>query len=310
MFVPMNKRINGIRRTKERAYAKINLYLDVRGKREDGFHELCTVMQSVFLADDLLITYRPSEKTTLVFSSNLAFLPTDMRNLAVKAAHLYLEKTGICAYVRIDMKKRIPVAAGLAGGSSDAAAVLRALHRLTGGLLSKEELLALAADLGSDVPFCLLGGTRLCLGRGETMTKLSLPAPLYTVVAVDRREHVSTPDAFRTLDDLYRNFDGSVEFPTPSTDILAAKIEAGKTFDTAVMYNIFEQAVLPCHPHATELRERLLTLGAKAAMMSGSGPSVFGVFPDREAAQNAAKILSDEGFVAHAAESVLPSKID
>ena len=200
-----------MRRTRECAYAKINLFLQVDGKREDGFHELQTVMQSVGLYDELLFSFDCDGEDTIRFFCNSPYLPTDARNLAVRAAQLFKDRTGSHGFLRIDMKKRIPVAAGVAGGSSDAAAVLRACNRLFNHPLSVAELFALSGELGSDVAFCLQGGTAFCCGRGEIITPIDVKPNLAFVVANAPTEHVSTPAALSALDQASADFDGSAE---------------------------------------------------------------------------------------------------
>ena len=158
---------------KERANAKINLYLDVLSKREDGFHDIKTVMHSVNFGDEITVTAVPSEKTSVrVEVIGARFLPLDNRNLAVRAAYLFLEKAKLTEEVTIKLVKRLPVAAGLAGGSSDAAAVLRAMNKIHSKLFTVPALTAISAELGSDVAYCLYGKTALCEGRGEKITKL------------------------------------------------------------------------------------------------------------------------------------------
>ena len=199
-----------MRSVKERAFAKINLYLEVIGKRDDGFHDIRTVMHSVTLCDDVTVSLVPTRMTEVrIDIEGNPRLPKDSRNLAVKAAELFLERSGRQGTVHIRMNKRIPVAAGLAGGSSDAAAVLRAMNRLFDGCYTERALSGLAAELGSDVPFCLIGGTALCEGRGEIITKLPDASPSSFVIAVSD-ERVSTPYAYATLDAAYSDFDGSI----------------------------------------------------------------------------------------------------
>lgn len=296
-------------RTKECAYAKINLFLQVDGKREDGFHELQTVMHSVGLYDELVLTLDCEGEDKVVFFSNSPYLPTDSRNLAVRAAELFKVRTGCAGFVRIDMKKRIPVAAGLAGGSSDAAAVLRACNRLFGYPLRMDELCALAADLGSDVAFCLQGGTALCRGRGEVMTALEVKPNFAFVVATSPKEHVSTPAAFGLLDRAYADFDGSLSprRPTSPSDMAEALRTGDMQRIAACMHNDFESVILPGCPGATALRAAMLEHGALAAMMSGSGPSVFGIFPDYATSLRAAAAL---GRFAHAVLSAPPFLFD
>ena len=196
---------------KEKAYAKINLFLDVINKRDDGFHDVKTVMHTVSLCDDVTVFYTPSDKRSIRVSvDGNKYLPQDSRNLAYRAAQLYLDKCAISANVDIKLKKRIPVAAGLAGGSSDAAAVLRAMNKANKRLLTDKALAEISSELGSDVPYCLMGKTALCEGRGEIMTRLPDVSVGYAVIAI-ADEFVSTPKAYGALDSVYSDFDGSVK---------------------------------------------------------------------------------------------------
>ena len=288
-----------MKRTREYAYAKINLFLQVDAKRDDGFHELQTVMHSVGLYDELLFSLDTDGRDGVHFSCNMPYLPTDSRNLAVRAAELFKARTDGKGYLRIDMKKCIPIAAGMAGGSSDAAAVLRACNRLYGHPLSRDELIFLASELGSDVAFCLQGGTALCRGRGEIMTPISIKPNIAFVVANAPKEHVSTPSAFGLLDRAYADFDGSILPSRPATpsEMVDALNEGDLSKIASLMHNDFESVILPGCPGAAALREAMLAHGALAAMMSGSGPSVFGIFPDYATSLRAAAAL---GRGAHA----------
>lgn len=289
---------------KENAYAKINLYLDVLSKRDDGFHEVKTIMHTVSLADEVTVSVRRSDRSsvrlTVVGQSKL---PTDSRNLAVKAAELFLNKTLIGAEVNIKLVKKIPIAAGLAGGSTDAAAVLRALNRAFKKPLTEKRLLSLAAELGSDVPYCLLGGTALCYGRGERIERLPENLRLHTVIA-STDEHVSTPFAYSELDRIYSDFtitrtDDSERY----YDAIYGSISSGGLTNTQ-LYNVFENAILPSYNGAECLKKRIMSLGATHALMSGSGPSVYGIFTDMAAAESARDILISEGVRAYYAETV------
>ena len=289
---------------KEYAYAKINLYLDVLSKREDGFHDIKTVMHTVSLSDDVTVSVKPS-KTPTVRLSILGHpkLPTDSRNLAVKAAELFLSATLINAEVNIRLVKRIPVAAGLAGGSTDAAAVLRALNRAFKRPLTEKRLLELSAELGSDVPYCLIGGTALCFGRGERMERLPEKLKLHLVVAV-ADEHVSTPAAYSELDSIFGDFklprDGANEalFNSLMESLKKGKIADGK------LYNIFENAVFRTCFGAENIKTKMTELGATHALMSGSGPSVFGIFTSEREAIEAKEAFIKSGIRAYYAATV------
>lgn len=289
---------------KEKAYAKINLYLDVLAKRDDGFHDIKTVMHTVSLSDDISVsvkrTCRPSVRLEIIGHGNL---PADSSNLAVRAAELFLSSMLISAEVNIRLVKRIPVAAGLAGGSSDAAAVLRALNKAFGHPITEKRLLSLAAELGSDVPYCLLGGTALCLGRGEKIERLPEKLDLELVIAICD-EHVSTPAAYSELDRLYSDF----KHPKADSsdcfyDAIIHSVHTGELIDVS-LYNIFENAIFPTYNRAERTKAKMLELGATHALMSGSGPSVFGIFPDRASAERARDHFIKLGIRAYYAKTV------
>ena len=289
---------------KEYAYAKVNLYLDVLSKREDGFHEIKTVMHTVSLSDEVTVSVKRSDRSSVRLTViGHPKLPTDSRNLAMKAAELFLESTLICAEVNIKLVKRIPVAAGLAGGSTDAAAVLRALNKAFKRPLTEKRLLDLAAELGSDVPYCLLGGTALCLGRGEHIERLPANLKLDLVIAV-ANEHVSTPFAYSALDSIYSDFTLA---RTDKSEELYSAIEAsilsGELSKTE-LFNIFENAIFPTYNGAEELKKKMLELGATRSLMSGSGPSVYGIFSDSATAEAARDTLSALGLRAYYAKTV------
>jgi len=290
---------------KERANAKINLYLDVVSLREDGFHDIKSVMHSVSLCDEISVKYIPSKIAYIkLFIVGNKYLPTDSKNLAYRAAQLFLERASLSAGIEITMRKNIPVAAGLAGGSSDAAAVLKAMNKIFGKLFSDKALAAIAGELGSDVPFCLYGKTALCEGRGEIMTKLPDSLEMHFVIALGN-EHVSTPTAYKRLDEIYSNFDGSVKTDSENRySRLISDMKSGALTEAA-LYNVFEPAVLPICPKAENIKRRLRELGAVASLMSGSGPSVFGIFPDEASAIAAKERLCEDGVNAFYAYSII-----
>ena len=293
-----------MRAVKEKANAKINLYLDVISKRDDGFHDIKTVMHSISLCDELTVIYRPSSVTKIrMFVKGNKFLPTDEKNLAFKAAKAFVELARITADIEIRLVKRIPIAAGLAGGSSDAAATLRALNKLFGKLFSDRALFNLAASLGSDVPYCLYGKTALCEGRGEIITKLPDALKLNVVVAV-ANERVSTPAAYTRLDAVFSDFDGSVKSIGDSAyENFVLSLQDGNFSDNS-FYNIFEKAVFELCPGAQQIKKRMYELGAKSALMSGSGPSVFGIFASEDEAKRVCNILRSEKITSYTARSV------
>ncbi len=276
------------------SFAKLNLGLKVLGKRADGFHELRTVFQSISLADRLTIDYARGRGTHVELDSNLA-IPD---NLVIQAARALMDATGIRGTVRFQLEKRIPLGAGLGGGSSNAAAVLLALPALARKPVPLAKLNAIAAALGSDVPFFLYGGTSLGLGRGEELYPLPEPQPPAGVLLVLPGIHVSTPAAFTAL---------ARPALTALTPIdLANKIERvqsmvwGSVCTGAVpgweafCENDFEAAVFDQAPRLRTLHRQLVRLGARPARMSGSGSALFGLFASRAEAGRAAQALADQ----------------
>ena len=267
------------------AFAKLNLTLDIMGKREDGYHDLRMVMQSITLADTL--TLEENQGEGLRVSANLRFLPTGEKNLAAAAALRFWEALGREPEdLDIRIEKRIPVCAGMAGGSSDAAAVLRALNQRAGAPFSPKELARLGERVGSDVPYCVLGGTALAEGRGEVLTPLP-PLPRCWVVACKPDFPISTPELFAQADRVKLR-------RRPDTAGLVAALEAGDLGGVARrMYNVFED-VLPArlYTRVAEIKNDLIQCGALGANMSGSGPTAFGLFDRLEAAQEARACLA------------------
>ncbi|MBP3592270.1 MAG: 4-(cytidine 5'-diphospho)-2-C-methyl-D-erythritol kinase [Clostridia bacterium] len=279
----------------EKAPAKINLYLNVTARRADGFHNIETVMQTIDLYDTLHFSLFPAEQTEITLRfSKACDLPTDDRNLIVRAAKAFLSAAKKCAQVKILLEKKIPMAAGLAGGSADAAATLRALDSMLPGILTREQLFEIAASLGSDIPFCLLGGRALCYGRGEILEPISARDEGFFGVLANTDEVSSTPKAYGDLDRRYHNFDGSVALPADllGRDALGAVREGV----TPPFYNIFEEAVLPLCPRATEAKALLSSMGAEAVMMSGSGPSVFALTKNEALAEKMQSALAERGY--------------
>ena len=267
------------------AFAKLNLTLDILGKREDGYHDLRMVMQSITLADTL--TLEENQGEGLRVSANLRFLPTGEKNLAAAAALRFWEALGREPEdLDIRIEKRIPVCAGMAGGSSDAAAVLRALNQRVGEPFSPTELARLGERVGSDVPYCVLGGTALAEGRGEVLTPLP-PLPRCWVVACKPDFPISTPELFAQADRVKLR-------RRPDTAGLVAALEAGDLGGVARrMYNVFED-VLPArlYTRVAEIKNDLIQCGALGANMSGSGPTAFGLFDRLDAAQEARACLA------------------
>ena len=267
------------------ANAKINLTLDILRKREDGYHDLQMVMQSVTLADRLTVT--PAQGTEGQAVSNLRFLPTGGKNLAQIAAAVFREATGLGGEVDVDIRKFIPVCGGLAGGSADAAAVLHAMNRLTGAGLTTDRLAEIGTRVGSDVPFCVLGGTALAEGRGERLTPLP-PLPPCRIVICKPSFSVSTPQLFGQV-----NVRKIVHRPD-TVGVLAA-LDAGDLAGVARrMYNVFEDVLEPRrYREISSIKAALIDCGALGASMSGSGPSVFGLFEKEDDAQAACARLRE-----------------
>ncbi len=260
-----------------KAHAKLNLTLDILGKRSDGYHDLRMVMQSVSLWDGLRVEIGTGKG--LKVSTDKAFLPNDQRNLAAAAALCFSRETGIdLGGVSIEIQKNIPVCAGMAGGSSDGAAVLRALNVLTGANLTAASLAKIGEGVGSDVPYCVYGGTALAEGRGEVITPLPSLPPCYLVLCKPAFS-VATPELFQRADSVRLR-------RRPDTAGLTAALEEEDLAGVARrLYNVFED-VLPERRAAEvdEIKNTLLGHGALGASMSGTGPTVFGMFDSAAAA--------------------------
>ncbi|MBE6586547.1 MAG: 4-(cytidine 5'-diphospho)-2-C-methyl-D-erythritol kinase [Ruminococcaceae bacterium] len=285
------------------APAKINLFLDITGRRADGYHTISGIMQAISLCDTVTLTLEPlteGEEPRHTLTCTNPDLPTDGKNLALRAAKAFFEATGSGdTHLHIHIEKHIPAAAGLAGGSTNAAAVLKGLNQLLGYPLTQDELCRVGLTLGADVPFCIMGDARITKGVGEILTPCASLPPCHLVVAC-AGEGVSTPAAYQKLDEMYGYFDDT--FYIPKSDALASQLEALKNGDLDGVgknaYNIFESAVLPTHGKASYIKDTLAAAGAVFAMMSGSGPSVFGVFDNENAAHAATKGLAREGIPA------------
>ncbi len=252
----------------EKAPAKINLMLDVLHKRPDGYHEVEMVMTMVDLADRLEMVELPRD--TIIISSQAGYIPLDEKNLAFQAARLIKDRYDVKKGVHIHLDKKIPVAAGLAGGSSDAAATLRGLNRLWGLHIPIQELQQLGAELGSDVPFCVTGGTALATGRGELLTPIDNPPQCWVVLA--------KPPINVSTADVYTRLKSSQITKHPSSSNMIAAIQAGNFHEVCgQMGNVLEDVTLKLHPEVQHLKEAMMRLGADGTLMSGSGPTVFGL---------------------------------
>jgi len=260
------KRSRGPRRLELRAAAKVNLALEVLGKRPDGYHEIATVMLAVDLHDRLMLETAP----TISFRSDDPGLPSDDRNLVVRAAGLLREAAGVEAGASIELKKRIPVAAGLGGGSSDAAATLWGLNRLWGLGWSRARLMALAVTLGMDVPFFLGNGPAVATGRGDHLEPLGRMGG-YALVLVNPRMGLSTREVYERVP---MNWRGDTAGTTRMVEALRMRSAARLA---GALTNHLERIVEPLLPAVGRIKAALLAAGALGAMMSGSGPTVFGV---------------------------------
>ncbi len=260
------------------AYAKINLGLDVIRKRPDGYHDVCMIMQSLDLHDIITISRIPS--TGIKIRTNLSYLPNDQGNLVYRAAALFLEAAQIKDGLNITLEKNIPVAAGLAGGSSDAAATLKGLNELYQTGLSMEELKSLGVKIGADVPYCIQLGTALSEGIGEVLTPL--PAiPECTVLLVKPDISVSTKYVYENL-----RLTGTVTHP----DIAGMRhaLEHNDLSSLAkTMDNLLQTVTVKDYPIITDIKRKMLELGALTSLMSGSGPTVFGIYKNVELAKKA-----------------------
>lgn len=259
-----------------KALAKINLGLDVIRRREDGYHEVKMIMQTIQLYDRIVMRKRRESKIQV--KTNLFYLPENENNLVYKAAKLLIEEFKIQQGVQIDLQKFIPVAAGMAGGSSDAAAVLYGMNRMFHLGLSLEELMERGVKIGADVPYCLMRGTALAEGIGEQLTKLS-PVPQCKILIAKPAISVSTKF-------VYENLKLDENTVHPDIDLLIQDIETKNLADMAAhMGNVLESVTIPNYPVIAQIKEQMIKDGALNAMMSGSGPTVFGIFDDKEKAE-------------------------
>ncbi len=277
-----------------RSYAKINITLDVLRRREDGYHEVKMIMQTVSLYDKIRVR---KLKQGIRLNVNLPYLPTDNKNLAYKAAQLFFEKTGAQGGADIQIEKHIPVAAGLAGGSGNAAAVLLALNELCHTELSRERLAEIGLEIGADVPYCIYGGTMLAEGIGEILTRLPQIPQCY-IVLVKPQISVSTKKVYETLD--MRQV-----AEHPDTNGVIRALEQKDTKEIAIrMFNVLQKVTEQMHPEITEIRSRFMEFGAEGTIMSGSGPTVFGVFEEKPAAERAYQVMQQRYQETFLAETI------
>ena len=278
------------------AFAKVNISLDIISKMADGFHGMKMVMQTVSLCDEITIECVPGEGVRIA-DSGRPFLPRDERNIAAAAARVFLARAGISGYrVNIRIRKDIPVCAGLGGGSADGACVLRMMDKMFATGLERGTLIQLGSAIGSDVPYCIFGGTKLAEGRGEILTDLD-PLPHCHVVICKPSFSFSTPELFKQVN--CRKIRAR-----PDTDGIIASLRSCDLGGVARrMYNVFED-VLPRGKHDIEqIKYSLLDCGALGSVMTGSGPAVFGVFDDKSKARKAYETLKPEHPECYIAET-------
>ncbi|HAX52881.1 4-(cytidine 5'-diphospho)-2-C-methyl-D-erythritol kinase [Muricomes intestini] len=280
-----------MRQIELKALAKINLGLDVLGRRENGYHDVRMVMQSIYLYDDVKI--ERTKKPGIEIKTNLYFLPVGENNIAYKAAALLLEEFRIKEGVIITLDKHIPVAAGMAGGSSNAAAVLFGMNRIFGLGLSQKGLMARGIKLGADVPYCIMRGTVLAEGIGEELTELP-PMPKCTVLIAKPPISVSTKTVYEALD-------ARKGLNHPDINRLIEGLETGNLpYIASAMGNVLEEVTIPLHPVIEEIKNEMKTAGALNAMMSGSGPTVFGLFENKTQARKAQEKIRNKALAKQA----------
>jgi len=273
-----------MRELKIKAYAKINLTLDVLGKRADGYHELSTIMQTIDLTDTITLREREAGITLISSSPDI---PIDKGNIAYQAAELFLSEQNLFRGVEITIQKNIPIMAGLAGGSADAAAVLRGLKELWDLEIAEEKLWEMANQLGSDVAFCLKGGTCLGTGRGEILTPLTSAPPLWLVVAKPKLS-VSTAEVYGNL-----NLRSIKKRPN-NVAMIKALEEGNPEVISQQLCNVLETVTLRMHPTLVKMKDKIKEMGALGVLMSGSGPTLFAFTSTLAEGQFIAKALQDE----------------
>ncbi len=281
------------------AYAKINLYLDIVCKRDDGYHDIKGIMQKISLCDKVTLSLTPAKENKIKVSCSSPLIPTGKNNIAYRAAEAFLSDfCKECYSISIDIEKNIPAAGGLAGGSTDAAAVLSIMRELLGVPSDLNALMPIAAKLGADVPFCLANGSMITEGIGEILTSVPSLDGCFILIA-NSGESVSTPHAYASLDSIYGNFK-KTSFNEQKFASLCEGLEKKNLNQTAKsMYNIFEGVVLSECKGAMRAKEILVDGEAVGAMMSGSGSTVFGLFDDKEKAIKTESILKQSGYITH-----------
>lgn len=269
-----------------KARAKINLGLDVLGKRDDGYHEVRMIMQTIGIYDRIIINKIPEDEIRIV--SNLSFLPVNENNLIYKAAKLLKDKYNFAGGVEVNLNKFIPVAAGMAGGSTDAASTLFGINKLFDLGLSTKTMMELGVGIGADVPYCVMRGTALAEGIGEKLTRLKSVPHMWIVIA--------KPSINVSTKLVYENLDMGGVSTHPDIDGIISAINEQNIEQIALrMGNVLETVTIPLYPVIKDIKNDMITHGAYNAMMSGSGPTVFGIFPDEQTALNCQVYLKEKG---------------
>ncbi len=269
-----------------KARAKINLGLDVLGKREDGYHEVRMIMQTIGIYDRIIINKIPEDEIRIV--SNLSFLPVNENNLIYKAAKLLKDEYNFAGGVEVNLNKFIPVAAGMAGGSTDAASTLFGINKLFDLGLSTSTMMQLGVNIGADVPYCVMRGTALAEGIGEKLTRLKSVPHMWIVIA--------KPSINVSTKLVYENLDMGGVSTHPDIDGIISAINEQNIEKIAMrMGNVLETVTIPLYPVIEDIKTDMITHGAYNAMMSGSGPTVFGIFPDEQTALNCQAYLKEKG---------------
>lgn len=268
-----------------KALAKINLGLDVLGRRENGYHDVRMVMQTIYLYDDVIL--EKTKEPGIHLETNLPYLPVDENNIAYKAARILMDEFDIQTGMNIRLKKFIPVSAGMAGGSTNAAAVLFGMNRMFDLQLSEQQLKDRGVKLGADVPYCIMRGTVLAEGIGEILTPLSPMPKCYVLIA--------KPGISVSTKTVYEKFDALTEVPHPDIDGLIQGLDVGDLRRVAAsMGNVLEGVTIGEYPVIEEIKNVMKQEGALNAMMSGSGPTVFGIFADRRTAKKACYAIREK----------------
>ena len=268
-----------------KALGKINLGLDILGKRPNGYHDVRMVMQTVMLYDD--VTLEKKEEEGIELETNLSFLPVDSGNIAYKAAKLLIDEFKIPGGIKIRLGKHIPVAAGMAGGSTNAAAVLYGMNKMYNLGLTTEELMERGVKLGADVPYCIMRGTVLAEGIGEILRPLAPLPKCYVLIA--------KPPLSASTKEIYEKYDSKEDIVHPDIDAIIDGLQNDDIKKVAEnMGNVLEQVMIPDYPVLDEIKKTMMENGALGAMMSGSGPTVFGIFDDRKLAKDAASVIQEK----------------